>query len=212
MTDKKIQIKLKAARLKSGLSLSRTAELTGVSKAMLHQIERGDSSPTIATLWKLAKGFHLPLTAFIEDMIQTGDTFTPARKELISFPESIGFHTVFPFDPVFGSETFLVTLEAEQTHTSNSHDVGVVEEVFVKSGLWSQRSWLTSSFIGPMSWRRLARASRFRRPGHTEERLWRRRAQVTPPTCSRRLARTKNTRSTLSRPPSGAMRKCWSRC
>ncbi|MCR9060686.1 MAG: XRE family transcriptional regulator [Rhodobacteraceae bacterium] len=134
MTDKKIQIKLKAARLKSGLSLSRTAELTGVSKAMLHQIERGDSSPTIATLWKLAKGFHLPLTAFIEDMIQTGNTFTPARKELISFPGSIGFHTVFPFDPVFGSETFLVTLEAEQTHTSNSHDVGVVEDVFVTKG------------------------------------------------------------------------------
>lgn len=134
MADKKIQIKLRAARQNAGLSLSQTAELTGVSKAMLHQIERGDSSPTIATLWKLAKGFHLPLTAFIEDLIQTGETFVPAQTDLIRFPDSVGFHTIFPFDPVFGSETFLVTLEAGQTHTSNPHDAGVVEDIFVTAG------------------------------------------------------------------------------
>ncbi|WP_166417967.1 helix-turn-helix domain-containing protein [Cochlodiniinecator piscidefendens] len=134
MTDKKIQIKLKAVRQNAGLSLSQAAELTGVSKAMLHQIERGDSSPTIATLWKLAKGFHLPLTAFIEDLIQATDTFTPAKIDPIRFQESIEFHTIFPFDPVFGSETFLITLKPGQTHTSHSHDIGVVEDIFVTSG------------------------------------------------------------------------------
>jgi transcriptional regulator with XRE-family HTH domain len=134
MTDKKIQINLKTARLNAGLSLSQAAELTGVSKAMLHQIERGESSPTIATLWKLAKGFHLPLTAFIEDLIQTTDRFTPALHEPIKFQESIGFQTIFPFDPIFGSETFLMTLEPGQTHRSNPHDTGVVEEVFVTLG------------------------------------------------------------------------------
>ncbi|MET1413936.1 XRE family transcriptional regulator [Roseibium sp. HPY-6] len=134
MTEKKIQIKLKAARQNAGLSLSQTAEMTGVSKAMLHQIERGDSSPTIATLWKLAKGFHLPLTAFIEDLVQPIETFTPAQSDLIRFPGSVGFQTIFPFDPVFGSETFVVTLEAGQTHTSNPHDAGVVEDVYVVTG------------------------------------------------------------------------------
>lgn len=134
MTEKKIQIKLRDVRQNAGLSLSQTAELTGVSKAMLHQIERGDSSPTIATLWKLAKGFHLPLTAFIDDLIPPKETFTPAQSDLIRFPGSVGFHTIFPFDPVFGSETFLVTLEAGQTHTSNPHDAGVVEDVYVTKG------------------------------------------------------------------------------
>ncbi|WP_299480548.1 XRE family transcriptional regulator [uncultured Roseibium sp.] len=134
MTEKKIQIKLRDVRQNAGLSLSQTAELTGVSKAMLHQIERGDSSPTIATLWKLAKGFHLPLTAFIDDLIPPKETFTPAQGDLIRFPGSVGFHTIFPFDPVFGSETFLVTLEAGQTHTSNPHDAGVVEDVYVTKG------------------------------------------------------------------------------
>ena len=78
MDNKKILINLKSIRENAGLSLSQTSELTGVSKAMLHQIEKGDSSPTIATLWKLAKGFRLPLTAFLEDLVQTETTFTPA--------------------------------------------------------------------------------------------------------------------------------------
>lgn len=37
---------LKNVRRERGWSLSQTAEQTGVSKAMLGQIERGESSPT----------------------------------------------------------------------------------------------------------------------------------------------------------------------
>ncbi len=134
MADTKIQINLRMVRKKAGLSLAQAAELTGVSKAMLGQIERGESSPTIATLWKLAKGFHLPLTAFIEDLVQTTDTFTPAHEGHRLFPEGIDIRTVFPFDPVYGTETFLLTLEPGRTHISQAHDTGVVEDVFVTSG------------------------------------------------------------------------------
>lgn len=149
VTDKKIQINLKAARSSAGLSLSQASELTGVSKAMLGQIERGESSPTIATLWKLAKGFHLPLTTFIEDIVQTTNTFTPAQVEPVRFQGSIGFHTIFPFDPVYGSETFLMTLEPGQTHTSNPHDTGVVEDIFVTLGtveILLDGKWKTYSY------------------------------------------------------------------
>ncbi|STU41010.1 Cro/CI family transcriptional regulator [Klebsiella pneumoniae] len=47
---------LKTLRQQRGWSLSRLAEETGVSKAMLGQIERNESSPTVATLWKIATG------------------------------------------------------------------------------------------------------------------------------------------------------------
>ncbi|WP_417653748.1 helix-turn-helix domain-containing protein, partial [Escherichia coli] len=43
---------LKALRQARGWSLSKLAEETGVSKAMLGQIERNESSPTVSTLWK----------------------------------------------------------------------------------------------------------------------------------------------------------------
>ncbi|MEH6823752.1 MAG: helix-turn-helix transcriptional regulator, partial [Motiliproteus sp.] len=56
---------LKALRKEKGWSLDRTAKETGVSKAMLGQIERGESSPTIATLWKIAGGFNTQISTFL---------------------------------------------------------------------------------------------------------------------------------------------------
>ncbi len=51
--DLKIGEKLKSIRMARTLSLDDTAVLTGVSKPMLGQIERGQSVPTVTTLWKI---------------------------------------------------------------------------------------------------------------------------------------------------------------
>jgi len=53
-----ISVTLQLLRKQRGWSLDKTAAATGVSKAMLGQIERGESSPTVATLWKIATGFE----------------------------------------------------------------------------------------------------------------------------------------------------------
>ncbi len=124
-----ITLKLRDVRAASGLSLSKVAEMTGVSKAMLGQIERGESSPTIATLWKIAKGFQVPLSALIDTM--QGD---PSVFQTVTFPGSIEVKIVFPFDPALGAETFHVSLNPNQSHDSPAHAAGVTEEVFVLSG------------------------------------------------------------------------------
>lgn len=133
MTDEAIPLNLKKIRSASGLSLSKTAELTGVSKAMLGQIERGESSPTIATLWKIAKGFSLPLSALIDEPIrpdaQGGQVF-----RTVQFPGSIAVKMVFPFDPELGAETFHIRLKPDQCHESQAHETGMTEEVFVLEG------------------------------------------------------------------------------
>lgn len=130
MESDEITLKLKDVRAVSGLSLSKVAELTGVSKAMLGQIERGESSPTIATLWKIAKGFQVPLSA----LIGTSDMREPGVFRTVTFPGSIQVKIVFPFDPVLGAETFHVELAANQIHESPAHVTGVTEEVFVLNG------------------------------------------------------------------------------
>lgn len=133
MTEDIIGANLRKIRNAAGLSLSKAADLTGVSKAMLGQIERGESSPTIATLWKIAKGFHLPLTALIG--APDADQPDPAVAfETVQFPGSIAVKIIFPFDPVLGGETFRISLTPGQTHVSQPHESGVVEEVFVLSG------------------------------------------------------------------------------
>ena len=57
---------LKQLRQANGWSLTLAANRTGVSKAMLGQIERGESSPTVATLWKIATGFNVPFSFFVQ--------------------------------------------------------------------------------------------------------------------------------------------------
>jgi len=133
MSDDSITLNLRNIRAESGLSLTKAAELTGVSKAMLGQIERGESSPTIATLWKIAKGFHLPLTALIDQAErvtgQGGQVF-----QSVQFPGSIAVKIVFPYDSDLRAETFHVSLKPGQSHESQAHDRGVTEEVFVLDG------------------------------------------------------------------------------
>ena len=57
---------LKRMRKENRWSLDTVAEMTGVSKSMLGQIERKESSPTVATLWKIATGLHISFTALLE--------------------------------------------------------------------------------------------------------------------------------------------------
>ncbi len=129
MAPDEITLKLRDVRAASGLSLSKVAEMTGVSKAMLGQIERGESSPTIATLWKIAKGFQLPLSALIDPAKGEASVF-----QTVTFPGSIEVKIVFPFDRALGAETFHVSLRPNQSHESPAHANGVTEEVFVLSG------------------------------------------------------------------------------
>ena len=64
-----------------------------VSKAMLGQIERNESSPTVATLWKIATGLNVPFSAFIvPDASAAPSAFDPQQQAMVVTP-------VFPWDP-----------------------------------------------------------------------------------------------------------------
>lgn len=57
---------LKRARQQRGYSLETLARLSGVSRAMLGQIETGKSAPTITLLWKVATALGVTLSELIE--------------------------------------------------------------------------------------------------------------------------------------------------
>lgn len=58
--------RLKQTRTSKGLSLDALAKLSGVSRSMLSQIERGESSPTVATLWNLSRALQMDLSGLLE--------------------------------------------------------------------------------------------------------------------------------------------------
>lgn len=125
---------LKTARAKRGWSLSRASEITSVSKAMLGQIEREESSPTMAVLWKIAQGFALPISALVER--HTADHMLGALRtsEEIALDDNIQFHTLFSYDPELNSEMFAMSIKPGKKHQSNAHTQGVIEDIVVISG------------------------------------------------------------------------------
>ncbi|HEY5794560.1 MAG TPA: XRE family transcriptional regulator [Bosea sp. (in: a-proteobacteria)] len=65
--DRRLGARLKAARLRAELTLDALALRTGVSRAMISRVERGESSPTAAVLVRLGSGLGLTLSALLEE-------------------------------------------------------------------------------------------------------------------------------------------------
>ncbi len=79
-SDLNIGDKLKKHRKRAGLSLDQLASLSGVSKAMLSQIEQNKANPTVAIIWKVAQALNLSISDLVESAAQKL-RFQVIRKE-----------------------------------------------------------------------------------------------------------------------------------
>lgn len=133
--NKSISENIKRFRQERNLSLEKTSELTGVSKTMLGQIERGESNPTVTTLWKIANGLRLSFSSLIS---QDKPPVTLIKKnEVEAVIENDGKYRVYPlvpFNPEKQFEIFLITLDPGCEHKSEPHNAGVEEYIFVSEG------------------------------------------------------------------------------
>jgi transcriptional regulator with XRE-family HTH domain len=69
----------RALREHMGLSLRDLAERSGVSAQMLSQVERGDTSPTLALATRIASGLELSLSQLLR--LDEGDTLAVVRAD-----------------------------------------------------------------------------------------------------------------------------------
>ncbi|MGJ5617898.1 helix-turn-helix domain-containing protein [Sulfitobacter sp. MF3-043] len=63
----RLAARLKEERKKKGLSLEALARLSGVSRSMLSQIERSESSPTVASLWNLTRALNVDFAGLLDE-------------------------------------------------------------------------------------------------------------------------------------------------
>lgn len=135
--NSRISKTLKSLRQERGWSLDKAATETGVSKAMLGQIERGESSPTIATLWKIASGFQTSFSFFIEDLqshFKEPIHRIGVAQHLHPFDRKIRVMPLFPFDKQLNFELFVIELLPSCEHLSPPHAADVIEHVVVIQG------------------------------------------------------------------------------
>lgn len=135
--NKKISATLKALRQERGWSLDVASEKTGVSKAMLGQIEREESSPTIATLWKIISGFGVSFSTFVgvNESINSAKIQRDGHfKQVHPQDDKILIMPIFAFDKKLNFEMFIIELLPGCEHLSAAHPTGIVEHIVVVSG------------------------------------------------------------------------------
>lgn len=126
---------LKRVRFERGLTLEETSNLTGVSKAMLGQIERGESNPTISTLWKISAGLRISFSELLGS--ETNSYEAISIDDITPIYESDGkmiLYDVFPFNPMSGFEYFYIKLIPDAIHISPPHQNSTEEYIVVTKG------------------------------------------------------------------------------
>lgn len=127
---------LRRLRTKRGLSLEKLAQQSGVSRAMLGQIELGQSAPTINVLWKIARALEVTFSALISTRTQSGAVVLRAdqAKVLASKDRSFTSRALFPFDEPRRVEFYELRLTAGGVEEADGHAPGTSENLVVTGG------------------------------------------------------------------------------
>lgn len=121
------------------LTLNILSERSGVSKAMLSQIESDKVNPTIATVWKIARGLNID----IHDIL---DVNPQPKRDFIKNPTSGSGHVIettengvtirilSPLNMVEDLEMYLIKFETHTSLPSEPHFEGTQEFLTVIKG------------------------------------------------------------------------------
>jgi transcriptional regulator with XRE-family HTH domain len=126
---------LKDIRENRNLSLDQLSEITGVSKSMLRQIEIGKSSPTIATLWKIANGLRVSFSTLLSQRVaDIAVKDFRAEKPLTAQADRYRLFPIIAYDPEHAFEIYYLEIDPDTSFDGEAHQGKVEEVIFVLEG------------------------------------------------------------------------------
>lgn len=128
---------LRRLRSRQGHSLERLAKLSGVSRAMLGQIETGKSVPTISTLWRIATALGVPFAHLLAagKAQHMAVLRANAAKVLSSSRGQFTSRALFPFEDERHVEFYELRLAAHHREDATAHEPGTRENLLVAHGV-----------------------------------------------------------------------------
>lgn len=126
---------LKRKRLERAISLSELARTSGVSKATLSGLERGNGNPSVDTVWALAHALNAPF----------GELFDENDEDIVQV-RRLDEAQVVTMEPGFigrkllsrqgrgGLEVYVLDLARGAKRKAAAHPPGVIEHVIVVTG------------------------------------------------------------------------------
>lgn len=127
---------LKRLRTKRNLSLEALARLSGVSRAMIGQIEAGRSMPTIGLLFKITRALDIPFAALMGGSAGGGMVVLEAEKSKVLVSRDGGFRSraLFPFDAERRVEFYELKMKPQGFEQAEPHAAGTTENLTVTKG------------------------------------------------------------------------------
>lgn len=126
---------IRKIRNSQSLTIEKLAEITGVSKSMLGQIERGEANPTIATVWKIANGLKVPFSLLIElPEVETEVIDKSQVATIISEDKLYECVPFFPFNSKQNFEIYQIILKPNCKTIAEPHPKGTIEYIIVFEG------------------------------------------------------------------------------
>ena len=130
-----IAFNLKELRTERNLTLGQLSKITGLSKAMLADMEKGGSNTTINTIWKIAKGLNVPYTRLMEE-IEKEATVIRKSEPVVQTGETDHYriYCYFTTTPVRNFELFYVELDGNSSNATTGHSEKAQEHIYMIQG------------------------------------------------------------------------------
>ncbi len=127
---------LRRLRVRRGLSLERLSKASGVSRAMLSQVELGQSTPTINVVWKITTALGVPFSTLIASEEAPAASVLRLRdaKVLVSNTGAFSSRALFPFSGPRRAEFYELKLAPRATERAEAHASGTHENLIVAKG------------------------------------------------------------------------------
>jgi len=113
-------------RKKMRLTLDVLAERSGVSKAMLSQIESEKVNPTVATVWKIARGLGVELDTLLKGKSESTKKFIVIHKGnmavLNTVKDSLHVQVLSPIVMAEDLEIYMLTFDKGSSLHSKPHE------------------------------------------------------------------------------------------
>lgn len=136
----KIGKNIQHLRNQRNLTLNVLSERSGVSKAMLSQIETDKVNPTIATVWKIARGLSVDLNDLLElnsspkRLFTINPNNTQTASKLETLENGVLIKVLSPLNMVEDLEIYYLTLAPNSCLESKPHYDGTQEFLTVIKG------------------------------------------------------------------------------
>lgn len=141
---------LQELRRERNLSLGELSKLTGISKPVLSEMEKGCGNPTISTLWKIARGFQVPYTRLLEEVEPLGRVVH--RSDVLEQSEEAEhYRTYFYYNvtPERNFELIIGEVDGHSEHPSAGHGPRTEEFIYLQEGELTLRTAAQSYSLKP---------------------------------------------------------------